>query len=223
MLGWRNLVCGAMIVVLPTSLMAQDSARAILRTNGGTWLNGKPAPSSSAIFPNDAVQTQKLSSATIDAEGSQATIQAETMVQFDGDELVLDHGSLQVRTSRGMKVRVNCITIIPITQGLTRYAVTDVDGEVGVASYESDVRIHYRGAGAGKSRMSEPELIVHGGEQKTREERCGAAAKPASPLDARGAILNNPWVQGTGIAAVGVPICWALCEWGADPVSPSKP
>jgi len=30
-------------------------------------------------------------------------IDADTVVQFEGDELVLDHGSLSVNTTRGLK------------------------------------------------------------------------------------------------------------------------
>ena len=74
------------------------------------WLNGKPAPNSSAIFPHDLVQTRKESTAKIDVDGSTVTIQPGTMVQFEGDELFLDHGSLQVNSARGMRVRVNCMT-----------------------------------------------------------------------------------------------------------------
>ena len=95
-----------MIVILPTLLMAQDSARAILHNGGGALLNGNPAPNSSAIFLHDLVQTQKGNGAKIDADGSTVMVQPDTIVQFAGDELVLDHGGLQLNTSRGMRVRV---------------------------------------------------------------------------------------------------------------------
>jgi ferric-dicitrate binding protein FerR (iron transport regulator) len=220
---WRNLICGAMIVVLPTSLIAQDSARAMLHNDGGVWLNGNPAPNSSAIFAHDLIQTQKGSSAKIDAEGSTVTLQPETIVQFEGDELVLDHGSLQVDTSHGMRVRVNCITVSPIKQAWTRYDVTDVDGKVTVAAHEEDVKIHYQGAAIRQSKQAAfSDVTVHQGEQATREERCGAAAKPADGIDADGAILNSIWAKGAGIVAISVLTCWALCR-GDGPVSPSKP
>jgi ferric-dicitrate binding protein FerR (iron transport regulator) len=220
---WRNLVCGVMIVILPTSLMAQDSGRAMLHSDGGAWLNGNPAPSSSAIFPQDLIQTQKGNRAKIDADGSTVTVQPDTIVQFEGDELVLDHGGLQVNTSRGMKVRVNCMTVIPLTPEWTRYDVIDVDGKMRVVVYQNDVKIHYQGAGARRSKQAGiSDVTVHQSEQVTREERCGAAAKPAEVIDAEGAILNSPWAKGAGIAAIGIPIGWALCG-GDNPVSPSKP
>ena len=137
-----------MIVVLPVSLMAQTSGGAMLHSDGGVWLNGNPAPNSSAIFPHDLIQTQKEHRAKIDANGSAVTVEPDTIVQFDGEELVLDHGGLQVNTSREMKVRVNCITVIPVTQVWTRYDVIDVDGKIRVTANENNVKIHYQGASA---------------------------------------------------------------------------
>jgi hypothetical protein len=220
---WRNLVCGVMIVILPTSLIAQDFSRALLHSDGGVWLNGNPAPNSSAIFPNDLVQTQKENTAKIDAEGSTATVQPDTIVQFDGDELILDHGGLQVNTSRGMKVRVNCLTVIPLTQEWTRYDVVDVDGRVMVAAHENDVKIHYRGGAIRQSKQGgSSDVVVHQGEQVTREERCGAPAKPSDALGADGPFLNSVWAKVAGIVAVGVITCYALCRTG-EPMSPDKP
>ncbi|MFZ0289805.1 MAG: hypothetical protein WAL65_12065, partial [Candidatus Sulfotelmatobacter sp.] len=174
---------------------------------------------SSAIFLHDLVQTQKGNWAKIDADGSTVTVQPETIVQFEGDELVLDHGSLQLNTSRGMKVRVNCITVIPLTQDWNRYDVTDVDGRVMVAAHQNDVKIHYQGAATRLSKQAaSSDVTVHQGEQVTREERCGA---PARPAEATGTTLNSIWAKGAGIAAVGILTCWALCR-GDEPVSPSK-
>ena len=219
---WRKLVCGVMIVILPTSLMAQNSAGAMLHNDGGVWLNGKPAPNSSAIFLHDLVQTQTGNWAKIDADGSTVTVQPETIVQFEGDELVLEHGGLQVNTSRGMKVRVNCITVIPLMQDWNRYDVTDVDGKVMVAAHQNDDKIHYQGAATRVSKQARSsDVTVHQGEQVTREERCGAAAKPAAELTGAGAILNSPWTVGVGGAAIIALTCWALCR-GGEPVSPSK-
>ena len=223
MFEWRNLVCGVMVVVLPMSLMAQESARAILHNDGGVWLNGNLAPNSSAIFPHDLVRTQKENRARIDADGSTVTVEPETIVQFEGDELVLEHGSLQVNTWRGMRVRVNCVTVSPPAQEWARYDVTDVDGRMLVLAYQNDVTIHYSGPTTWRSKHVElPDVTVYQGGQATHEDRCGEAAKPADVVNANGAILNSIWAKGVGIIAIGVITCWALCR-GDNPVSPTKP
>jgi hypothetical protein len=222
LLEWRNLVCGVMIAIVPTSLMTQDSGRAMLHSDGGVWLNGNPAPNSSAIFLHDLIQTQKGNNAKIDADGSTVTVQPDTIVQFEGDEVVLDHGGLQLNTTRGLRVRVNCMTIIPIAPAWTRYDISDVDGKVIVTAYENEIKIHYQGAAARRSKLAGfSDVTVHPGEQVTREERCGAPAKPVEVINAKGAILNSVWAKTAGLAAIGL-ICLGLCH-GDDPISPDKP
>ena len=212
-----------MIVILPASLLGQDSSRAILHADGGVWLNGNPAANSTTIFPYDVVQTQPVNTATINAEGSTATVQPNTVVQFEGDELVLDHGSLEVNTSRAMKVRVNCMTVVPLTTGWTRYEVTDADGKMQVAAGQNDVKIQYSATVTRHSKQAAlSDVTVHQGEQVTREDKCGTTAKPGDVVDARAAILNSTWAKGAGAVAIGVITCYALCR-GGNPVSPSMP
>ncbi len=223
MLEWRNLVCGVMIIVVPASLMAQSTDRALLHSDGGTWLNGNPAPETSAIFPDALIQTQKLHIARIDAEGSSVLVQPETVVQFEGDELVLDHGSLQLNTAREMKVRVNCITVIPISPDRTQYDVTDVDGKVKVVAYKNDVKIHAAGAALRRSKQGAlSEVIVREGEQATRSEHCGPPIRPTEGIDANGAIMDSIWAKSVAIGVVGVLTCLGLCHTD-DPPSPYKP
>ena len=222
MFEWRNLVCGAMIVILPASAVAQDLGRAMLHSDGGVWLNGNPAPKSTAIFPHDLVQTPKGSVAKIDAQGATITIQSGTRVQFEEEELFLDSGSLQVNSARGMRVRVNCMTVIPPAQGWTRYDVSDADGKLTVVAYESDIKIHYRrvvprpAKDAGTS-----DVTVHRGEHVVRDERCRAGSQPAA-VDGYGPLLNSPWAIGAGAVAVGALTCFALCR-DPEPVSPDTP
>ena len=218
MLEWRKLVCGVMIVVVPASMAAQGTDRALLHSDGGTWLNGKPAPASSAIFRNDHIETQAAHSAKIDVEGSTVMILPNTVVQFEGDELVLDHGSLQLNTARQMKVRVNCITVIPVTAEWTQYDVSDIDGKVKVSAYKKDVKIHAPSAARRAKQGASTDNIVHEGEQSTREEKCGAGAWP-TPGTAP--ILDRPVAIGVGVGLIAL-TCIIICR-GDDPVSPSKP
>jgi hypothetical protein len=221
LLEWRNLVCGVMAVVLPTSLMAQDSARAMLHNEGGAWVNGNPAPKSTAIFTHDLVRTQKETGARIDADGSTVTIEPETIVQFEGDLLILEHGSLQVNTFRGMRVRVNCVTVSPPAQEWARYDVTDVDGRVLVLAHQNDVKIHYSGPATWRSKHVDlTDVTVYQGGQATHEDRCGEA--PKAPADANRPFLDNPWVIGAGSAVIIGVTCWALCRTD-NPMSPDKP
>jgi hypothetical protein len=220
----RKLVCVTIIAALPSSLAAQDSSAAMLHGSGVVWINGSAAPASSALFRDDVVQTQGDGMAKIDASGSSVTVLKDTLVQFEGDELSLEHGSLQLSTSRSMRVRVGCITVVPVTSEWTQYDVTDVDGKVTVLAHQRDTRIEARVPSSQPKRQASAAegVIVHEGEQKTREENCAAAAKPPSYVDAKGAILNSIWAKTAAAAVVGGITCWALCR-GDDPISPYHP
>jgi hypothetical protein len=213
---WRNLICSVMVVILPTSLVAEDPSRAMLHNDGGTLVNGSSAPNSSAIFSQDLIQTQKGNTAKIDADGSTVTVQPDTIVQFAGDELVLDHGSLQLNTSRAMKVRVNCLTVIPLAQEWTRYDVSDVDGKVMVSAYQNDVKIHYQDSAVRQAKQARLwEDTVHQGEQVTRQDRCGAATKPAA-VGAAGPILSSLLAKPYPAVASLSAIVFASCPRAVD-------
>jgi ferric-dicitrate binding protein FerR (iron transport regulator) len=214
-----------LITVLPASLMANEQQAAMLHNNGGVFLNGSAAPQSSALEPDDTVQTQRDSIATIDANGSTVTVNPDTLLQFEGDEIYLEHGTLLVNTSTGLRVRVGCLTVIPVNQAWTQYDVTDVDGKVTVFAHKNDVNIETRGSKSSERHEAEQRqrVTVREGEQHSREEKCGAAAaKPPSYVSGRAAILNTWQAKGIGLAAIGTLTCWALCRSG-NPASPSQP
>ncbi len=216
-----------MIVILPVSLLSQDTA-AILRSNGvGVMVNKYPAPASIAVFDHDLIETQKNAKARIEARGSTADIHADSIVQFDGNELVLDHGSVSVNTSRGMRVRIGCLTVTPVNQDeWTQYDVIDVDGKVTVSALKDDVYIdaHSNNPKDAKQSGHSDRAIVREREQKSREEKCGAAdLKTPGAIAGRGAIMNSPWAIGAGVAGVGAALCFGLLCQGDDPISPTKP
>lgn len=218
----RHFVCLFLIAVLPVSLEADDTAAAMLRNNGGVQVNKTPAPASAALFVNDLIETQSNATARIEATGSAVDINPESVVQFEGDELVLDHGSLSVNTSRGLRVRVGCVTITPVNADWTHYEVTDRDGKISVSALKNDVYLEarsYRLQDAKQSGRSE-RAIVREGEQKSREESCGGTSKkfPASS----GAFLNSPYTVGTAAGVIVGVACWAICR-GDNPISPARP
>lgn len=220
---WRNLVCLAMASILPVSLTAQESAGAILYSGNGTLVNQGQAPASTAIFPNDLIQTPKGSPARIQLSGSETQVNAETLVQYQTGELALDHGSLSVNTSRGLRVRVGCITITPVHDNAwTRYDVKDVDGKVTISSFKDDVYVDARRSNFQDAKEQERNRsIVHETEQKTREEQCVGADDNSREAATVGP-LNSWYAVAAGTAAVIFTTCYALCR-SSEPLSPACP
>jgi hypothetical protein len=118
---------------------------------------------------------------------------------------------------------VNCITVTPVAAESTRYEVIDVDGKVRVTAFQNDVKIHFKQNSARNAKPSKSsDFVVHQGEHATRDERCGAAAKPSDAVDAKGAILNSFWAKTAASAGVVAITCYALCP-SREPASPSIP
>jgi hypothetical protein len=213
-----------LIVILPVSLLADDTGAAILRSNGSVLVNRNSAPASYVLFVHDFIETQKNAAARIEATGSAADISPETVVQFDGDELVLDHGSLSVNTSRTLRVRAGCVVITPVNADWTQYEVSDLAGQVTVSALKSDVYIESRAIGARPAKPSarSDRVMVREGEQKSRDEKCSTVpVKSGAPVAGVGAILNSPYAIGTAVGIIAA-TCLALCRHD-NPVSPSDP
>ena len=224
--AWRNFVGVCMTMILPVSAFPDNPNGAILYSKGqGVLVDGNSVPESAVIFDDDFVQTEKTSSARIQMTGSAATIDPESVLQFQLEELVLDHGSLSVYTSTGLRVRIGCITITPVSPSSeTVYEVTDRDGKVIVHASRSDVYIDAKSKDPKEIRKpSRPTRdIVRESEQRSREEKCVGSYMKGAPQPALGAIMNSPWAVGAGAATVIGLTCWALCRID-DPISPSKP
>ena len=217
-----------MVVLCPLSLLAGDASpttAAVVHSKGGVWVNGSEVADSTAVFPGDLLETKRGSIANLDAEGSSVLIQPESVVKFQGNSLILEHGGVSVGTSTAMSVRVNCIKVEPASNQWTQYDAADVSGTVKVAAHKDDVNITQTGAlrkGAQDGNSSQA-AVVHEGEQATRDEAaaCGTPLRPAGV----GNGLNTKWLEISGAAGGGVvALCLLLCKGSKpDSVSPSQP
>ena len=215
-----------MVALCPLSVVAKDAApaSAVLRSDGGVWVNGLEVTESTVVLPGDSVETKARVVANIDAEGSSVLVQAQSIVKFQGTYVTLEHGSVSVGTSTLMSVHVNCLKVEPVSTDRTEYDVTDVNGSVHVAAHKKDVNIEHsalhKAASEDKPNNS---ATVHEGEETNREESTACAAAPRTAPASNG--LNPKWLEIGGGGGVGaLVLCLLLCR-GNSPqsVSPSQP
>jgi hypothetical protein len=219
---FRKMVSCVLLLLLPASLFAADSSAAMLYTNGTAWVNGAHVPrAASAIFSGDLLQTPSNSVANINSAGSSITVFSDSLVQFDGSGVTIEHGGVTVSTSRGVATTAGDVKVAPASNAWTEFNVTDVDGTVRIAARKGDVTVF-----DGKDTVT-----LAQGQETTRDEtsdqsdnrnkkskRRGAGAAPG----AQGGILNSPVAVGIGAGAIlGVTI-WVLTQ-SDNPASPSKP
>lgn len=199
-----------------------QAGAAILHAQGGVWVNGYEARDASAIFPGDLLETKPGSAANLSLDGSTVLMQPESVAKLQTNLLELDHGSVLVGTSKGFKVRVSCITVVPVLTEWTQYEVTNVNGNVQVAAHKNDVNVERETDHKKPSPDAETShgTTVHEGEQKSfdRTELCGAAPLPTTASTG----LNPKWIA-VGAAGAGVLVCILVCRGGKTPISSSSP
>lgn len=249
----RGFLCWAMMVIVPQSLLGQTSQEqtvpgqavpgqtppgqalpgqgeegqtgaAILHTQGGVWINGYEARDASAVFPGDLLETKQGSSANLSLDGATVLIQPESVAKLQTNLLELDHGSVLVGTSKSFKVRVHCITVVPVLNEWTQYEVINVNGTIQVAARKDDVRVEQEWDRKKPAPQTEAlqGAIVHESEQKSFDQSqiCGAPAQPAGASTG----LNPKWIAGGATAGAGILLCALLCGGGGKtPLSPSVP
>lgn len=221
----RNFItAGTIVLLFHAAMMAEGPISAIIHSKGGVWVNGAEVADASTIFAGDSIETKSGFVANLDSEGSSVLIQGESIIKFQGDFIVLEHGSVSVGTSTSMRVHVNCIRVEPISNERTQYDVTDRSGKVEIAAHKKDVVVKggVRGVKSSGDDSSQS-ATVHEGEQTTRDESviCGAASRPLGASSG----LNTKWIEiGGGGGGGALLLCLLLCK-GSSPstVSPTQP
>jgi hypothetical protein len=183
-------------------------------------LNGGHVPSSSAIFTGDLVQTRSDSAANIHAPGSSITVLGDSLVQFEGTSLKVEHGGVSVSTSKGVATTAGDVRVAPVSNAWTEFNVTDVDGTVRIAARKGDLTVTddegtvtlAQGQETTRDEQSDQ------GDKKKKERRRSDGAVPA----AGGGMLNSPIVIGVGAAVIVGVTTWVLLQ-SSNPVSASKP
>lgn len=223
MSAFRRMVSCVLLAIVPSSLFAADSNAAMLYANGAAWVNGSHVPNSSAIFSGDLVQTRSDSAASINAPGSSITVLADSLVQFEGMSLKVEHGGVSVSTSKGVAATAGDVIVSPASNAWTEFNMTDVDGTVRIAARKGDVKVTDDNgtvllAQGQETTRDEQSDQSDGSDGKKKNKKRAAGAAPA----AGGGVLNSPVAIGLGAAAIVGVTAWVLIR-SDNPVSPEKP
>jgi len=213
-------------MIFPAALFAADQPAAMLYSHGTALLNGNSIARSSAIFSGDLVQTNADSVANINATGSSVLVLNESLVQYEGSALKLEHGGVTISTSKSLATRAGDVTVSPTASVWTEFEVRDVDGRVQIAARKGDLTIS---DGSGTTTLaqgqqttrdesqSQTDNQIDNQKRKKREKRVAGAV----PGAAQG-IFNSPAAIGIAGGIIIGGTAWVLSKTD-DPVSPIKP
>lgn len=220
--AFRSAVCCLLVIVFPAQvLLAADTASAMLYTNGAAWLNGNEVPRSAAVFSGDMLQTRSDSTASVQSNGSNVMVLADSLVKIEEPAVELEHGAVRVTTSRGLAARAGDVTVKPASNAWTEFQVADVDGRVQVTADKGDVTVQ----------DDKGTTTVTQGQQTTRDDTANTdkkkkkRRKAGAATAAGGGVMSSAPVVYGGLAVVGgVAIwIWTRNESAVSPSCPSNP
>jgi hypothetical protein len=221
--AFRGLVSCVLMVLFPGSLFAADSNAAMLYTNGAAWVNGAHVPrSASSIFSGDLLQTRSDSVANINEPGSSITVLADSMVQFQGASVDIQHGGVTVATSKEIYATAGDVKVAPASNAWTEFNVTDVDGTVRIVARKGDLTISdgkdVVTLAQGQDTTRDESSGTNDKDNKRKNKRRQSGAVPA----AGGGLMNSPVAIGIGAGAIIGVTTWVLVK-NDNPASPAKP
>jgi hypothetical protein len=216
-LTFRGILSWLLIVVMAAPAWAADSAAAMLYTNGTAWINGGYIPKSSAIFAGDLVQTKSDSVANIKSSGTSVLVLSDSLIQYQGSAVKLEHGSLNVATSKSMAAQIGGLKVVPAGAVWTEFEVRDTDGAVRIIARKGDVKLI---DASGTSTLAEGQETTRDETSEKGKKKRDRGAGGAIP-GATGGILDSPTAIGIGIGVVGGITAWSLLH-DDDPVSPKR-
>jgi ferric-dicitrate binding protein FerR (iron transport regulator) len=160
------------------------------------------------------------SAANIHAPGSSITVLGDSLVQFEGTSLKVEHGGVSVSTSKGVATTAGDVRVAPVSNAWTEFNVTDVDGTVRIAARKGDLTVTdddgtvtlAQGQETTRDEQSDQ------GDKKKKDKRRADGAVPA----AGGGVLDSPIVIGVGAAVIIGVTTWVLLQ-SSNPVSASAP
>jgi hypothetical protein len=174
------------------------------------------------------VQTQADSVANINAPGSSVLVLNESLVQYEGSTLKLEHGGVTISTSKLLATRAGDVTVAPSASVWTEFEVRDVDGRVQIAARKGDLTISddtgttILAQGQQTTReVSDSQVDNHNPPDDNKKKKKKKAAAGAIP-PAAGGILNSPVAVGIGAGVIVGVTAWVLIQ-SDQPASPSKP
>jgi hypothetical protein len=221
----RVIICWMLVAVTPVSLAAADAGAMLY--GKGVLRNGVEIPNSSAVFSGDLLETRADSIANLNSLGSSVIISPTSLVEFQGQSLSVEHGTVSVVTSHGISVRVRCMTVVPVSSARTQFEVTDVNGTVEVAAKKNDVRLETLALSGSAKEASPSSNNLREGEQTTRDESDGCKTDKrkkdnGAPTAGHGGPLSSDYAEYGALGAIGGVGVWLTLD-NDDPPSPWKP
>ena len=219
----QNLLCWAMVLLTPGSLLAAEPGGAIVYVSGSTSLNGAAIAHSSVVFPGDIVETGSSSQAKINAAGASMTVFENSSVKFERSGVSVEDGSIDMGAyKKELTTTAGAVTVTPALDTWTEFQMIHLNGTVQIFARKGNINVSegtetvtlLEGQSATRDDSATSDDSNKGKKRKKKDE--GAAPAAHTP------VLDSPIVIGVGAGAIGGGLIYVLTRSGS-PVSPTVP
>jgi hypothetical protein len=200
----RTVISLLLLVVFPVSFVMAGASGAMLYVSGNAMLNGMGVGRSSAVFAGDKIQTSENGAATLTAPGATIVVAAGSSIIYQPDAILLDQGAAAVNTTRGMRAKVDTVTVSPVSK-TAKFEVTRSNGLITIAALAGAVTVN-DGASSSALAQGQSTTVSDQAQNDKRKKKPAGVAIPPS----KGAIVGM--VAGAGAAA-------AIAAWTSGPPS----
>lgn len=201
----------AVLTTIPASVFGGEPNAAMLYARGTAWVNGAPILRNSAIFPGDLVQTKANSAANIHLPGSVVTVLPDSLAEFEGASLELQHGGIVILSSKQLPTHIGDVTVTAAKPEWTEFWAGNTDGSVTIMARRGEVTVSDDN---GTTTLSAGQETTREDSKKKKKRRGAAAAATGSIMDSKAALI-------AGIAAIGGITTLVLLQ-REDPISPDR-
>lgn len=220
----HQLLCCAMIALMPASLMAAETGGGMVYVSGSTSVNGIAVTRSSAVFPGDTIATSSSSQAKINAAGASVTVFENSSVKFESGGVSVEDGSVNIGTyTKDLNARAGAVAVTPASSAWTEFEMSHRNGAVQIIARKGDVNISEGSETVtllqGQSATRDDSATSDNSDKSKKQKKRNAQAPAAG---AQKGILDSPVWIGVGAAAIGTGLIYALTRSGS-PVSPINP
>jgi hypothetical protein len=191
--------CLVAILGLSTLAFGGSGDTAVLRSSGPVIVNDGAAPTTTALFRGDKVQTANGGVVTISSPGSTVLIPSNSRMVFNGGVLDLTAGTASISTTKGMAAQADKYLIAPATSGTARFEIKKSGSSVLIHASSGVLNVSTPGntftlaegatatldSGTGTSKAASHNIAARGvyGAQSTRSffNLEGALSDPSDP------------------------------------------
>jgi hypothetical protein len=170
----HRLTAGAMIVLLPATILSADAGTAMLTSGQKVLVNGKQAQGRQAVMQGDTVQNNDSSVAMVSVPGGMISVGAHSSIVYQNDAIQVTGGAANLKTQSQMSAKYAEITVKP-TAPDTQFVVGEISGKRIIAALHGSVLVSN-----GTTEMTLPEGKALTQDTRPTPPLTGKDAKPDS-------------------------------------------